>query len=218
MEDGSDRELEQLRRFGFGVLELLIVVFEQQLRRRIFGRRWRIRTLVAFLGCLSVSCAVLPANRECEFVNRQLGGIAQMKTAHIECPTGVFANDNISARIEMTDGTMLKFEHLGFNAFTSNATNIVVAEASGLVTRVASCEGVAAANFHREAPLGHYMRPTLIDTKEAVSRYRELQEVVEFWPQCPQYYAVQNRRGTRFHYCAKKPGAPEEPPRPETCQ
>jgi hypothetical protein len=166
---------------------------------------------------LGAGCSVLPANRECQFVDRQLGGIDQVKTAQLECATGVFASDNISARVEMTDGAVLKFEHLGFNAFSSNATNIVVAEASGLMTRVASCGGVAAANFHREAPLGHYLRPTLIDTKEAVSRYRELLEVVEFWPQCPQYYEVQNRRGARFHYCAKKPGAPEEPPRPADC-
>ena len=158
---------------------------------------------------------MIPANRECEFVNRQLVGIEQMKSAHIECPTGVFANDGISARVEMSDGAVLKFEHLGFNAFTSNATNVVVAEASGLMTRVASCDGVFAANFHREAPLGHHLRPTLIDAREAVSRYRELQEEVEFWPQCPQYYEVQNRRGASFRYCAKKPGAPEEPPRPD---
>ena len=167
---------------------------------------------------LGAACGVLPANRECHFVERQLGGIAQLKTAHIECATGVFANDNITARVEMTDGAVLKFEHLGFNAFTSNAMNVVVGEASGLVPRVASCTGVFPPNFHREAPLGHHLRPTLIDTKEAVSRYRELLEEVEFWPQCPQYYEVQDRRGTRFRYCAKKPGAPEEPPRPENCR
>ena len=160
---------------------------------------------------------MLPANRECEFVNRQLGGIAQVKTAYIECGGGVFAGDAISARVEMVDGAVVKFEHLGFNAFGSNAVNVVVSEASGLVPRVASCDSVTPPNFHREAPLGHHLRPTLIDAKEAVSRYRELLEEVEFWPQCPQYYEVQDRRGARFRYCAKRPGAPEEPPRPGNC-
>ena len=166
---------------------------------------------------LGAGCSVLPANRECDFVNRQLDGIEHVKSARVECAAGVFANDGISARVEMIDGAVLKFEHLGFNAFTSNATNIVVAEASGLMPRVASCDGVFAANFHREAPLGHHLRPTLIDTREAVSRYRELLEEVEFWPQCPQYYEVQNRRGVSFRYCARKPGAPEEPSRPDHC-
>jgi hypothetical protein len=170
--------------------------------------------LFALLGS---ACSVLPANRECAHVDSKLRGIPQLKSVRIECGAGVFANDSVTARVEMNDGSVLKFERLGFNAFTSNATNIVLAEASGLMPRVASCEGVGAPNFHRDAALGPHLRPTLIDTQEAVSRYRELQEEVEFWPQCPQYYEVENRRGARFHYCAKKPGAPEEPPRPGNC-
>ncbi|HEX6165053.1 MAG TPA: hypothetical protein VFZ31_16920, partial [Vicinamibacterales bacterium] len=170
------------------------------------------------LTVLCSNCSVLPANRECAYVNAQLGGIVQMKSAHIECGSGLFANDGVSARVEMTDGSVLRFERLGFNAFSSNATNIVLSEASGLMPRVASCDGVAPPNFHRDAALGPHLRPTLIDAKEAVSRYRELQEEVEYWPQCPQYYEVENRRGARFHYCAKKPGAPEEPPRPGNCE
>ena len=169
-------------------------------------------------GCLGAGCSVLPANRECEFVSQQFDGIEHVKSAQLECAAAVLAGDGIRARVEMADGAVLKFETLGFNSFTSNATNVVVAEASGLMTRVASCDGVFAANFHRNAPLGPHLRPTLIDTKEAVSRYRELLEEVEFWPQCPQYYEVQDRRGATFNYCAKKPGAPEEPPRPVHCQ
>ena len=164
---------------------------------------------------LAPACAVLPAGRECDYVNQQLGGIEQLKTAHIECPTGVLAGDEVTARVEMNDGAVLKFERLGFNAFGANAVNVVLTEASGLMPRIASCSGVAAPNFHRDAPLAHHLQPTLIDTKEAVSRYRELLEEVEFWPQCPQYYEVENRRGARFRYCARKPDATEEPPRPE---
>jgi hypothetical protein len=172
--------------------------------------------LVLFL-VLGAGCSVLPANRECEYVNSQLSGIAQVKTVHIECPTGLLANDGIGARLEMNDGSVLKFERLGFNAFDANAINVVLAEASGLMPRIASCGGVAAPNFHRDAPLGQHLRPTLIDTKEAVSRYRELQEEVEYWPQCPQYYEVEDSRGARFRYCARKPDATEEPARPDNC-
>ena len=170
------------------------------------------------LGALILpGCSSLPANRECAHVQRQLAGIEHVRSTPVECPSGVLAGDGVRARVEMEDGAVLIFERLGFNAFSSNATNIVVAEASGLVPRVASCEGVAAPNFHREAGLGHHFQPTLIDTKEAVSRYRELLEEVEFWPQCPQHWEVQDRRGATIRYCARKKDATEEPPRPEAC-
>ena len=167
---------------------------------------------------LTVSCSYLPANRECAYVDGRLAGIEQVKAVHVECAGGVFAGDGVTARVEMIDGAVLKFERLGFNAFSSNAFNIVLTEASGLMPRLGSCRGVAAPNFHRQAPLGHHLRPTLIDTREAVSRYRELLEEVEFWPQCPQYWEVADRRGATYRYCARKPGAAEEPPRPDNCE
>ena len=174
---------------------------------------------LACLWCLGAlaACGYLPASRECAYVRQQLGAISQLKSSQVECAAGLFANDGVTARVEMNDGSVLEFERLGFNAFSSNATSIVLAQASGLRPRVASCDGVASPNFHRDAALGPHLRPTLIDTKEAVSRYRELQEEVEFWPQCPQYYEVENRVGARFHYCARKPSATDEPPRPDNC-
>ncbi|MBY0496445.1 MAG: hypothetical protein K2Y23_19735 [Cyanobacteria bacterium] len=140
-----------------------------------------------------------------------------MQGAWIECETAVFAGDGIRASVKMTDGAELKLERLGFNSFKSTAVNIVLTEASGLTPRVASCAGIAAPNFHREAPLGHHFHPTLIDTKEALSRYRELLEEVEFWPQCPQYWEVQDRKGERFRYCSRNKNATDEPPRPANC-
>ena len=166
---------------------------------------------------MCAGCSYLPANQECAFVNRQLSGIETLKTAWIECDSALLAGDGVRARVEMNDGAILKFERLGYNSFRSIATNIVVAEASGLTPRVASCDTIGPPNFHREAPFGRHFRPTLIDTKEAVSRYRELLEEVEFWPQCPQYWEVQDRNGRRFSYCARKRDATEEPPRPSTC-
>jgi hypothetical protein len=159
----------------------------------------------------------LPANRECAHVQQQLAGIEQLRSTQMECAGGVLAGDEVRARVEMDDGAVLIFERLGFNAFGSSATNIVMAEASGLVPRIASCESVRSPNFHREAPLGHHFQPSLIDTTEAVSRYRELLEEVEFWPQCPQHWEVEDKRGARFRYCARKKDAAEDPPRPENC-
>jgi hypothetical protein len=166
---------------------------------------------------IAPACSYLPANQECAFVDQQLAGIENLKMASVECESALLAGDGVHARVEMNDGAVVKFERLGFNAFTSNAINIVVAEASGLVPRVASCAGIGPPNFHRDAPLGHHFRPTLIDTKEAVSRYRELLEEVEFWPQCPQHWEAQDRMGRRFRYCARKADATDEPSRPTNC-
>jgi hypothetical protein len=76
---------------------------------------------------------------------------------------------------------------------------------------------VASPNFHRAAPLGHHFHPTLIDLKEAVSRYREILEEVEFWPQCPQSWEVQDKRGRNYRYCARRKNTTDEPPVPAGC-
>jgi len=102
----------------------------------------------------------------------------------------MLAGDRLCADVVTKDGATLRFEHVGFNSFGSAAANVFVVEAGGLVPRVASCEGVGAPNFHRSSPLGHHFHPTLVDVKDAVFRYREVLEEVEFWPQCPQYWEV----------------------------
>ena len=163
------------------------------------------------------ACSYLPANQECQHVNQQLAGIENLRSAQIECEGALLAGDGVRARVEMNDGAVLRFERLGYNSFKATAMNIVLTEASGLTPRVASCATIAAPNFHREAPLGHHLHPTLIDTREAVERYRELREEVEFWPQCPQFWEVQDRKGQRFRYCARKRDATDEPPRPTNC-
>ena len=93
--------------------------------------------------------------------------------------------------------------------------------ATGAVTRrVAFCNrsdiDAAVAAAHGTYPKWRDTPP--LRRARILMRYRELLEEVEFWPQCPQYYEVQDRRGATFNYCAKKPGAPEEPPRPVHCQ
>ena len=162
-------------------------------------------------------CSYLPAGKECAFVEAQLKSVDGIQGMWVECPAGVFASDGITATIQFPDEGALRFERLGFNAFGPTAVNIVVAEAGGLVPRVASCSAIGPANFHRESPLGHHFHPTLIDVNEAVTRYREVLEEVQYWPQCPQYWEVQDKRGENYRYCARKQDAAEEPPKPDTC-
>jgi hypothetical protein len=164
------------------------------------------------------SCSYLPANQECAFVGSQLESIDGIQSKQIDCPSGVFAGDAVRARVQFPDEGALRFERLGFNAFGSTAVNVVLAEAGGLVPLVASCAGVAPPNFHREDVLGHHFAPTLLDVKDAVGRHHELLEEIEFWPQCPQYWEVQDKRGQNYRYCARKKDATEEPPRPENCR
>jgi hypothetical protein len=167
---------------------------------------------------LLTGCSYLPAGKECAFVEDQLKSVDGIQGMWVECPAGVFASDGITATIQFPDEGALRFERLGFNSFGSTAVNVVLTEAGRLVPRVASCAGVAPPNFHRADVLGHHFAPTLIDVKDAVSRHRELLEEVEFWPQCPLYWEVQDKRGQNFRYCARKKDATEDPPRPENCR
>lgn len=138
--------------------------------------------------------------------------------ATVSCGSTVLAADRLCADVIMQDGARVRFSHLGFNAFGATASNVYVEEAGGLVPRVASCSGAASPNFHRESPLGHRFRPGFIDVKEAVSRYREILRDVQYWPQCPQYWEVQDKFGVDYRYCMRRQNATDEPPRPDRCR
>jgi hypothetical protein len=173
---------------------------------------------VVTVAALALSaCSYLPGHREQERAQEVLGTVDAVSEIHFSCGGTLLASDALCADLVMKDGARLRFERVGFNSFGSTAVNVVVAEAGGLVPRVASCDGIAPPNFHREDALGHHFHPTLIDMKDAVFRYREVLEEVQFWPQCPQYWEVQDKRGENYRYCARKKDATEEPPRPENC-
>lgn len=170
------------------------------------------------LMALMPSCSYMPGQREMERAQEVLATVDSVAEVHFTCPGTLLASDSLCADVVMKDGSKLRFENVGFSAFGSTAVNVVVAKAGNLVPRVASCAGVSAPNFHRTGPLGHHFHPTLIDMKDAVFRYREVLEEVEFWPQCPQYWEVQDRRGENFRYCARSASATEEPPAPANCR
>jgi hypothetical protein len=168
---------------------------------------------VATLG----ACAYTPAGREWSQADEALRGMKELSRVDIGCAGALLASDGLCADVVTAEGKSLRFERVGFNAFGATASNVVVAEADGWVPRVASCSGVSAPNFHREAPLGHHFAPTLIDLKDAVNRSSEILEEVQFWPQCPQSWEVQDKFGANYRYCAHRKGAPADPPRPAGC-
>jgi hypothetical protein len=199
-------------------------------------RRWRLfRDVVGggvlgcwgawVLGCwgagvlsLIAACSYMPGEREMQRAEQALLTVDGVVGVHFTCPGSLLASDSLCTDVVMKDGAQLRFDRVGFNSFGSTAMNVIVGKAGGLVPRIASCTGVSAPNFHRTSPLGHHFHPTLIDVKDAVFRYREVLEEVEFWPQCPQYWEVQDRRGENFRYCSRREGATDEPPRPANCR
>ncbi|MEY4094248.1 MAG: hypothetical protein RLZZ53_1447 [Acidobacteriota bacterium] len=164
---------------------------------------------------LSAACSSFPAQREAGRAREVIGTVDSVATLALDCGSSILASDEWCADLTMKDGKRLRFERVGFNAFGSSAVNVFVSEAGGLTPRIASCDGVATPNLHRESALGHRFRPTLIDVKDAVFRYKEVLQEVQFWPQCPQYWETTDRLGARFRFCARKAGATDEPPRPD---
>jgi hypothetical protein len=167
--------------------------------------------------CLTTACGYLPGRQEMERASLTLGNVDGVVMVNVGCGGSLLAADELCADVVMKDGATLRFENVGFNSFGSTAVNVFVAKAGSLVPRIASCRGVSTPNFHRGSALGHHFRPTLIDVKDAVFRHREVLEEVQFWPQCPQSWEVQDKRGENFRYCARRVEATEEPPRPTAC-
>jgi hypothetical protein len=164
------------------------------------------------------ACSYMPAQREVARAREVLATVDAVQDVQFSCGGSVLASNSVCADVVMKDGARLRFEQLGFNAFGSTAMNVFVAEAGGLAPRIASCDGVGVPNFHRSGALGHHFQPTLIDVKDAVFRYREVLEEVQYWPQCPQYWEVQDKRGANYRYCARRAAGSGEPPLPENCR
>ena len=180
---------------------------------------WCVRCVlcVTCAWCLS-GCSSLPAQQEKARAEEALAGVNGVVLATVACGGMVFAGDQLCVEVIMKDGAKIRFSRAGLNSFGGSATNVVVDEAGGLVPRVASCSDIGPPNFHRTSALGRHFHPTLIDLREAVQRYREVLQEVQWWPQCPQFFETQDKRGQNFRYCARQKGATEEPPKPERCK
>lgn len=171
------------------------------------------------LLALATAACNLPANREVAFAAREIGNGAELKSSRVERTDSyrIWPSDTLTASVELRDGEILRFASVGYKSFGPNAMHIVVAEADSLVPRIASCTGVSFPNFHSSAPLGHHFQPTLIDVNDAVRRSGEVLEEIQYWPQCPQSWEVQDKQGMNYRYCARKRGETTEPPRPTDC-
>jgi hypothetical protein len=164
------------------------------------------------------ACSYIPANREVTTAYDTLKGLDGVKDVSIFCNENLFfASNELCADVAMQDGAILRFERIGPSAFGAAAVNVVVGEAGGLVPRMASCSRVGSPNFWRGAALGHHFQPTLVDLKEAVIRYRDILEEVQYWPRCPMYWEVQDGGGANYRYCAHRRDEPADPPRPDNC-
>lgn len=165
----------------------------------------------------SIACAYTPAGRERAHVDETLRALPEVTQTTVGCEGAIFASDSLCVDVITKDGAELRFERVGFKSFGSTAVNVVVAGAGGLVPRIASCREVGPPNFHHDAPLGHHFSPTLFDVKEAVTRSRDVLEEIQYWPQCPMSWEVQDKRGVNYRYCAHRKDAPAEPPKPANC-
>ena len=172
---------------------------------------------VPVLFAISIGCSYTPAGRERAHVDETLRAIPEVTQTTVGCEGAIFASDALCADVITKDGAELRFERVGFKSFGSTAVNVVVAEASGLLPRIASCTEVGPPNFHHDATLGHHFSPTLFDVKDAVTRSREVLEEIQYWPQCPMSWEVQDKRGVNYRYCAHKKDAPADPPKPAGC-
>jgi hypothetical protein len=173
-------------------------------------------TLCTLTLC-AVACSYTPAGRERTHAYDTLRSMKELHQVSVGCEGAILASDSLCADVVTSEGKALGFERVGFNSFGANATNVVVSEAAGLVPRIASCESVTFPNFHRDAALGPHFSPTLIDVKDAVTRSGEVLEEVQFWPQCPQSWDVQDKRGVNYRYCVRRKDSNDEPPRPAGC-
>ena len=175
------------------------------------------RVPVLVLLVVSLGCSSTPAGRERAHVDETLRAIPEVTQTSVGCEGAIFASDSLCADVITQDGAELRFERVGFKSFGSTTVNVVVAEASGLVPRMASCTEVGPPNFHADAALGHHFSPPLLDVKEAVTRSRDVLEEIQYWPRCPMSWEVQDKRGINYRYCAHKKDAPADPPRPANC-
>lgn len=166
---------------------------------------------------LAIACAYTPAGRERAHVDEALRAIPEVTRTTIGCEGAIFASDSFCADVLTKDGAALRFERVGFRSFGAAAVHVVVAEAGGLVPRIASCTETGPPNFHHDAPLGHHFSPVMFDVKDAVTRAREVLEEIQYWPQCPMSWEVQDKRGINYRYCAHRKDAAADPPRPDNC-
>jgi hypothetical protein len=165
---------------------------------------------------LAAGCTTAGA-REREFVRQNLAIIPLVESVRASCSNAVlFAGNDVCATVAMGEGAVLQFGALGYDSFGRVPSRVRLEAAGGRVPLVVSCDSsMDFADVGRDGLFGHHFSPGLDDVAMAIRRRREVIEEMEFWPQCPQFWELQQKAGPRYRYCAHPTGAaPEPPPRP----
>jgi len=179
------------------------------------------RRSAVLVVCLSILS--LPAcSREQRFVRGSLAALPGVGNVDaVSCGEDVQpSTTGVCATVAMTDGAVLRFAELGFGSFGPVPSRVRVVEAGGRVPLIVSCAArTAVADVGRSGLFGHHFTPALDGVSDAVERYRDVVEELEFWPQCPQFWELAGEQGTTYRYCAHAAGrAAEAPPRPSGCE
>ncbi len=166
---------------------------------------------------LATGCTTAGA-REREFVRQNLAIVPLVESVGTSGNDAVlFAGGDVSATVAMGEGTVLRFGGLGYESFGRVPSLIRVQAAGRRSPLVVSCESsMEFAEIDRTGLFGHHFSPGLDNVSMAIRRRREVIEEFEFWPQCPQFWEVQQASGPRYRYCAHAAGATAEPP-PRPC-
>jgi len=177
------------------------------------------RRSAVLVVCLSILS--LPAcSREQRFVRDSLAALPGVGNVDaVSCgENGPSSNAGVCAAVTMTDGAVLRFAGLGFQSFGPVPSRVRLVEASGRVPLIVSCEArVTVADLDRSGLFGHHFTPALDGVRDAIHRYQEVAEELEFWPQCPQFWELQGEGGPRYRYCAHAAGRGADAP-PAACR
>ena len=203
-------------------LEFTVVV--EQLRRRIVGRRRRVRTVVknAQCRCCERACALLglflfarPA-REWIATQEVLQDHRRRRRSSCHVRPAVAGERQPLHRCRHEGRRALRFDHVGFNSFGSTAVNVVVAKPASWCRAWRRAPASARRISIAKSALGHHFRPTLIDVKDAVGRHREVLRGGGVLAAVSAVLGSPGQARTRITATARAAkDATEEPPRPE---
>lgn len=163
----------------------------------------------------------LPAcGRETRFVRDSLAalpGVGNVDAA-LCAENGQFPNAGVCATVAMADGAVLRFAGLGFRSFGPVPARVRLVQAGGRVPMIVSCNARATiADIDRTGLFGHHFTPALDGVSDAIHRHRAVAKELEFWPECPQFWELQEEGGPPYRYCAHAAGRGADAP-PAVCR
>jgi hypothetical protein len=172
---------------------------------------------LVMMASVAVACSSAGA-RERDFVLEKLKALPDVDRVHVSCNDGLWsARSDVCATVVMKDGKSLTFQSLGFESFGPARSRVRVAQAGGRAVHVVSCQSAEAfVDVDRRGLVGHHFFPPISGVVDAIRVHKDVIEELEFWPECPQFWEVQDMMGVNRRYCAHaaRKTAPA-PPLPE---